>query len=160
MAGRREYYIGRSGQLVVMAEFLRRGYNAAIPEIDMGEDIFVIEDATGKLSRIQVKSAIGKGKNNVYAIFTISQRQLEVARLPDLWYVLTVYHNGLWREFLVLPRKVLLDLYVRGSAGRRSSRGTPSLTFYIAFHKDDVRCGGTSLQQYRDNWSQWPEIIP
>lgn len=41
MSGRREFYIGRSGQLVVLAEFLRRGYNAAIPEVDMGESHFM-----------------------------------------------------------------------------------------------------------------------
>lgn len=35
---RRSLYIGRSGQLAVMAEFLYRGYNVAIPEVDVGDD--------------------------------------------------------------------------------------------------------------------------
>jgi hypothetical protein len=37
----RENYVGRAGQLAVMAEFLLRGYNVAIPEVDEGDDIFV-----------------------------------------------------------------------------------------------------------------------
>jgi hypothetical protein len=160
MAGRREFYIGRSGQLVVLAEFLRRGYNAAVPEIDMGEDIFVIEDATGRLSRIQVKSAMGKGTKNIYAIFGVSRRQLQTRREPDLWYVFTVFHGGLWREFLIIPRKELLRLHEREGAGRTFKWRETLVTFYIAFHKDDVRCGGVSLQKYRNNWSAWPEIRP
>lgn len=160
MSGRREFYIGRSGQLVVMAEFLRRGYNAAIPEIDRGDDIFVIEDATGKLSRIQVKSAMGEGKKHIYAAFNVKRQQLETSRQPELWYVFTAYHEGLWREFLVIRRDILFDLHETEGAGTASQRRYPMVRFYVAFHKDDVRCGGVSLQKYRANWSAWPDIRP
>ena len=34
-------HIGKAGHLAVMAEFANRGYNVAIPEIDIGDDIFV-----------------------------------------------------------------------------------------------------------------------
>lgn len=34
-------YVGRAGQMAVMSEFLVRGYNVAIPEVDVGDDIFV-----------------------------------------------------------------------------------------------------------------------
>lgn len=49
-------YLGRAGQMAVMAEFLVRGYNVAIPEVDIGDDIFVVRDDDGEYSRIQVKS--------------------------------------------------------------------------------------------------------
>lgn len=62
MSNRHNLYIGRSGQLAVMAEFLMRGYNVAIPEVDVGEDLFVVRDADGELSRIQVKCSIAKPK--------------------------------------------------------------------------------------------------
>jgi hypothetical protein len=52
-------YVGRSGQLAAMSEFLLRGYNVAIPEVDVGDDIFVVYDRLPKLWRIQVKTAIG-----------------------------------------------------------------------------------------------------
>jgi hypothetical protein len=156
-ARRHDFYTGRSGQLAVIAEFLRRGYNAAIPEIDVGDDIFVIEDATGKLSRVQVKSAIGKGKHRVYAIFNLSLKQLERARVPELWYVFAVYHHELWREFVVVRRDVLQSLHARSGFGRIEKQAG-RLTFYVSFSDDDVRCGGMSLQTYRGNWNHWPFI--
>jgi hypothetical protein len=54
------HYIGKAGQLAVMSELSRRGYNVAIPEIDIGDDVFALNDATSQLSRIQVKTATGK----------------------------------------------------------------------------------------------------
>jgi len=31
-------YVGKAGQLAAMAEFLLRGYNVAMPEVDVGDD--------------------------------------------------------------------------------------------------------------------------
>lgn len=39
---RMNLYLGHAGQMAVMAEFLVRGYNVAIPEVDVGDDIFVV----------------------------------------------------------------------------------------------------------------------
>lgn len=63
---RRSLYTGRSGQLAVMAEFLFRGYNVAIPEVDVGDDIFVVKDSNGEYARIQVKTAIATKTSNGY----------------------------------------------------------------------------------------------
>lgn len=49
MASRRDLYVGRAGQLAVMAELLLRGYNVAIPEVDVGDDVFVVRDRDGDL---------------------------------------------------------------------------------------------------------------
>jgi hypothetical protein len=51
-------YVGRAGQMAVMAEFLARGYNVAVPEVDIGDDIFVVKDDSGDYSRVQVKAAV------------------------------------------------------------------------------------------------------
>ena len=40
-----------------MSELLARGYNVAVPEVDVGDDVLVIRDATQEVSRIQVKSS-------------------------------------------------------------------------------------------------------
>jgi hypothetical protein len=37
-------HIGKAGHLAAMAEFLLRGYNVAQPEVDIGDDIFVVND--------------------------------------------------------------------------------------------------------------------
>jgi hypothetical protein len=41
--------MGKAGQLAVMAEFALRGYNVAMPEIDIGDDIFAVNDDNGNL---------------------------------------------------------------------------------------------------------------
>jgi hypothetical protein len=48
-------YLGKAGHLAVMSEFLTRGWNVAIPEVDIGDDIFVVQDESGTLRRIQEK---------------------------------------------------------------------------------------------------------
>jgi hypothetical protein len=57
---RQHLYTGKSGQLAVMAELVSRGYNVAVPEVDIGDDIFVVRDRDGQLSRVQVKTANAK----------------------------------------------------------------------------------------------------
>jgi hypothetical protein len=56
----RNEYVGRAGQLAVMAELSWRGYNIAIPEIDIGDDVFAVNDLTGHMWRLQVKTATEK----------------------------------------------------------------------------------------------------
>jgi hypothetical protein len=57
MSGKQSLYVGRAGQMAVMAEFLWRGLNVAFPEVDVGDDVFVVKDETGELWRVQVKTA-------------------------------------------------------------------------------------------------------
>jgi hypothetical protein len=37
-------YFGAAGQLAAMSKFLIRGYNVAIPQVDVGEDVLVVDD--------------------------------------------------------------------------------------------------------------------
>jgi len=53
MAGKRSHF-GMAGQLAAMSEFLLRGYNVAVPAVDVGDDIFVVDDREGLLSLVQV----------------------------------------------------------------------------------------------------------
>jgi len=46
-----------AGHLAVMSELALRGYNVAIPQIDVGDDVFVVNDETGVMSRLQVKTS-------------------------------------------------------------------------------------------------------
>jgi hypothetical protein len=155
MSSRQNLYTGRSGQLAVMAQFLMRGYNVAMPEVDVGEDIFVVRDSNGKLWRIQVKAAVGKGKQRVGGAFKVSLAQLTIRRDPDLFYVFTMYHDGRWREFVILPREALKSAAEEQGLGH--AVGTDQL-FYLSFTREDVQCSGISLAVYRDNWTRWPVI--
>ncbi len=60
LANRSNFYIGRAGQLAVMAEFLLRGWNVALPEVDVGDDVFVVKDEGGDLFESRSKQRIPK----------------------------------------------------------------------------------------------------
>src|SRR5262249_42767849 len=101
----RASHVGKAGQLAVMSEYLLRGYNVAMPEVDEGDDIFVVRARMGAIFRIQVKTAVAIRRRNGYSgTFSISRLQLETPSPLDLDYVLALRQGvGFW-EFLVIPR--------------------------------------------------------
>ena len=80
-ASTQDLYTGMSGQFVAMSEFLWRGYNVAVPAVDAGEDIFVVEAEEEVLRRVQVKTAgAGTVKGRAKSVrFTLSRTQLNLA---------------------------------------------------------------------------------
>lgn len=150
-------YTGKAGQLAVMAEFVVRGYNVSVPEIDIGDDLFVVRDATGELYRIQVKTANAKElKQSGYsATFRVPLAQLARPQTPDLNYVLVVRSQERWAEFIVISRKELYVLRVNHDLG---SVQDGDVIFSLSFSTDDVLCKGQSLQPYRNQWARWPRI--
>ena len=90
---RQNLYFGKSGQLAVMAEFLIRGYNVAVPEVDVGEDIFVVRDKDGELSRIQVKTGNANElqSGGFRVTFKVPLRQLE---MPHTLHGVGSEHDG------------------------------------------------------------------
>jgi len=97
MSKRTNLYLGRAGQMAVMAEFLVRGWNVAVPEVDVGDDIFVVRDSDGNLSRIQVKTASAQERKYGYtAQFNVSLSQLKTPITPELTYVFTVRSKQNW----------------------------------------------------------------
>jgi hypothetical protein len=82
-------HLGKAGHFASMAEFLLRGYNVAIPEVDVGDDVFVVDDREGRLFRVQVKTAVLDDWSGVVQ-FSLSRHQLEVVRAAELTYVFAV----------------------------------------------------------------------
>lgn len=153
---RRNLYIGKSGQMAVMAEYLARGYNVAIPEVDIGDDIFVVRDEIGEFSRIQVKSATARNRTGGFtAQFSVLFRQLETPLIPDLYYVFTARRNERWEEFLILGRRELYDHHINNNVGTRTKQ---SVIVRLSFSNVDVICQKQSFQVYRNNWSNWPTV--
>src|SRR3954470_1213391 len=109
-------HVGKAGQRVVMAEVLLRGYNVAMPEVEVGDDIFVVEDERGQLWRIQVKTAVGKPmRDGCRAKFSVADRQLAQEKTPDLFFVFAVRHEGRW-EFLLMPwRRLVIEHRIHGA---------------------------------------------
>ena len=149
-------HVGKAGHLAVMAEFLLRGYNVAMPEVDIGDDIFVVEDRGGQLWRVQVKTGIGKAKGNGHEVkVAASLTQLKERRTPDLFYVLALRLEERW-EFLVIPRDLLRAEHMVHDAGSASD---DRVLFTLRVEAAGVLCSGRDWQAWRNDWGEWP-IIP
>ena len=67
-----------------MSEFLIRGWNVVVPEVDIGNDIFAVRDSNGDYHRIQVKTAVAKERKNGLSIqFNLPIAQLEPPFTPE-----------------------------------------------------------------------------
>lgn len=158
MSKKHGLYVGSSGQLAVMSEFLVRGYNAAIPQVDVGDDIFVVRDTNGELFRIQVKTALAKQRkgNGFTATFNVAERQLSLEPKPELHFVFAVRHRDRWAEFVVIDRKDLYNLYENQCVGSKSG---DAVVIRLGFVADKVSCNRVDLSSFRGNWSKWPAIV-
>ena len=156
-------YTGMSGHLAAMSEFLSLGYNVAIPEVDRGDDVFVVRDHDGDLSRIQVKTANALTTRYGYrAVVSVPTLQLETPRSPEVYYVFAVRHDAMWKDFVVISRADLFAIWSDTNMG--SLLGTvpakQKLVIKLAFHANAVRTGTADFQPYRNNWNRyWPTIV-
>lgn len=151
-------FLGKGGQLAVMSHIVTRGLNVAIPEIDLGSDIFVVHDFTGDLWPVQVKTATAtRTRSGQYtAKFKLREDQLRTASTPDkLVYSLVLYHDEQWLAFINVPRKDLDD----ATAGMMATHG--AITPTLRLTADQVRCGRhVDLQPFRGRWDLWPDLRP
>ncbi len=139
-----------------MAEFLLRGWNAALPEVDVGDDVFVVKDEDGDLYRIQVKTATAKPSGSAYsAQFAVGLPQLKTPRQPDLIYVFAVRHTSNWGPYLIIDRRVLHKEY---EVNRVGSATEEQLVLRLVYEHDRVRCGKCDLSACRNDWSRWPVL--
>lgn len=154
---RRALYIGRSGQMAAMAEFLYRGYNVAIPEVDIGDDIFVVKDSNGEYARIQVKTALATKTGNGYsARYALKFAQLRARTIPETWYVFANRLDSGWQSFVVITRQALYDLHEIHRVGSINKNGVLSL--YFSYTANAVHCGDQDLSHYLNDWQEWPMI--
>lgn len=151
-------YTGGAGQAAVMSEFLFRGYNVAVPEVDRGDDLFVVEDRTGSLSRIQVKAAIARKhiRSNIYAAqVNIPRSQLTIPQTPELTYVFALRCGERWSDFVVVARPVLDNLHRNLSVGTVANQ---AVVLRLSISPLSIRCSKQDLSQYRNDFSRWPSI--
>ena len=111
MTSKRTHF-GMAGHYVAMSEFLLRGYNVAIPSVDVGDDVFVVDDRRGTLWRVQVKTANGRelrsesGEVQKIVQYNLSRRQLGELKDSELFFMLLVRWSDRWR-FVLVPRSRL-----------------------------------------------------
>ncbi len=156
-------YTGMSGQFAAMSEFLSLGYNVATPEVDRGDDVFVVRDDDGDLSRIQVKTANAQTTRYGYrATVNVPKLQLETPRNPELYYVIPVRHENRWKDFVVISRQDLDAIRTASDLGSLVGLAPAKQSFVIqlAFRHNSVLTGAADFQPYRNNWNRyWPRIV-
>jgi hypothetical protein len=154
MSKRANLYTGKAGQMAAMSEFLIRGWNVGMPEVDVGDDIFVVRDSDGDFHRVQVKTANATGTRAVSATYSFPLAQLRTPSQPELTYVLAVRWDAAWTDYIVMARRELLSLHRDGMGHLRHDR----MTLRLGITETAVRCGEFDLSSYRNNWSRFPII--
>jgi len=149
-------YLGKAGHLTVMSEFLTRGWNVAIPEVDIGDDIFVVQDDIGTLRRVQVKtSASIKRKKSYKGQFNIPVNQLRNISSIPVHYIFIVRHNDGWNKPLVIRQDYLLDRWENDKIG---SAYKGKLNLHFTYSDGKVKCSKIDLSQYISDFTDFPMI--
>ena len=157
MSKKTNLYSGRGGQMAVMAEFLMRGYNVAIPEVDVGDDILVVTDSSGEYARIQVKTALAVRTGSGYSTrYSLKFTQLRTPNSPETWYVFANRLDGQWASFVIITRQQLYDFHRLHNIGSLNRNGT--LGLYFSYTDSGVICSGQNLSSYLNNWRDWPDL--
>ena len=129
----------------------------ALPEVDIGDDVFVVKDDGGEMFRVQVKTATSKEQRTSYfAQFRVNLNQLRQTRVPDLVYIFAVRRDSRWGPFLIIDREVLR------SAHEDQGVGSPSdgaVVFRVTYTDSSVRCSDQDFLRYRNDWSRWPVLL-
>lgn len=170
---------GMSGHFACMSYFLRRGYNVAVPVVDLGDDIIVIHEGVHEIRRVQVKSGNPLRRQRTAGLsvqeirFTLSRSQLAETGDAELHYMLMAWVWERW-SFILLSqddlraRKVLSERRVRARGGVPRADGearSDSLSLTISFTREivtgdeDATLWGQSLASFLNNWSHaWPDL--
>jgi hypothetical protein len=149
-------YLGKAGHLAVMSEFLMLGWNVAIPEVDIGDDIFVVQDDNGTLRRVQVKTSTATThKNNFSGQFNVSLKNLRNITNILVHYIFIIRLKNHWSKLLIIRQDFLLDHFENNKVG---SQHNGNITFYISFTGENAECSGQDFTRYIEDFSDFPLI--
>lgn len=149
-------YLGKAGHLTVMSEFLMLGWNVAIQEVDIGDDIFVVQDDNGTLRRVQVKTSTSTSRKSSYsAQFSVSVKNLRNITNVLVHYIFITRHNHEWSKPVVIRQDFLLDHFENNKAG---SVVNGNITFYFSYANGKLECSGHDFTKYIGNFSDFPKI--
>jgi hypothetical protein len=155
-------HLGMAGHHAAMSEFLYRGYNVAVPAVDIGDDVYVVEDRLGTMWRLQVKTS------DQPESYQLSRRQLRELKENELFFMFMRRWGGRWR-FILIRRDHLADIRDRfvqrdrtGRPGRRpmvdGDAKTDALNLTIEWTETDAIGWGESFASYLDCWpAEFPE---
>lgn len=147
-------YVGKAGHLAVMSEFLILGWKVAIPEVDIGDDIFVVHDNNGTLKRIQVKTSVATPRLSGFsAQFSLSLNNLKNITNIPAYYIFIVRNGEDWSQPIVIKQDYLLDFIENSKIG---SEHKGKITLYFSYGDSKVDCSGLDFTPYIRDFSDFP----
>ena len=156
MSKKYNLYLGKAGQLYVMSEFLIRGWNVAMPEVDTGDDIFVVEDENETFYRVQVKTANATKRNKTHSVqFNLSLLQLEEFE-PSIYFVFVVRTENIWSKMLLIPQKRLYEYFHNNSMGSVYEK---KLTLYCSIQEEKITCSNLDFTPFVNNFVDFPIVV-
>jgi hypothetical protein len=158
-------HLGMAGHHAAMSEFLYRGYNVAVPAVDVGDDVYVVEDRDGTMWRLQVKTSDPPGGD--VGTYVLSRRQLREVKENELYFMFILRWQRRWR-FILIAREQLAEIRdafeAMDRAGRRGRKvtgdadaRTDALALRIEWSDADATGWAASLAPYLDCW---PDTFP
>lgn len=154
-------HIGSSGQLALMSEFAYRGYNVSIPEIDQGDDAWVMDHGSGHAWRCQVKTSVPRSqKKSARFQFNIRMDQIKTALQPDVVFALVMRVDDSWK-YLIIHRTVLENYLKQGQLAPQSGANyVIGVTFFHQGRKAGQAWASKTLNvsHHLNDWSAWPII--
>lgn len=149
-------YLGKAGHLTVMSEFLTRGWNVAIPEVDIGDDIFVVQDDNGTLRRVQVKTSASVAQAKSYkGQFNIPIKQLENISSVLIHYVFIVRHANSWSKPIIIRQDNLLAHRQNDNIG---SVYKSNLNLHFSYSGHKINCSKIDFSKYIADFGDFPII--
>ena len=147
-------YFGRAGHLFVMSEFLLRGWNVAIPEVDQGDDIFVVKHLDGTFRRVQVKSAhAGHETQGAKAQFSVTKSAL-FSTVGIIHFAFAIRQANMWSHLFIIDNEELQNFL---STGQSSAGPTVNLTIRISAGK--ITCRSQDFSPYLNDFKDFPVLI-
>ncbi len=139
-----------------MSEFLMLGWNVAIPEVDIGDDIFVVQDDNGTLRRVQVKTSTSTVRKDSFSgQFSVSVKNLRNISTILVHYIFLVRHEDEWSKPVIIRQDYLLDHFENNKVG---SEAKGNITFYFSYTKGKVDCSGQDFTSYIGDFTDFPKI--
>ena len=149
-------YLGKAEHLTIMSEFLMLGWNVAIPEVDIGDDIFVVQDDNGTLRRVQVKTSISTTRKSGYSgQFSVAIKNLRNITNILVHYIFIVRRNDEWSKPIIIRQDYLLDHFENNKAGTEANG---NIILYFSYTNGKVECSGQDFTKYVRDFSDFPQI--
>lgn len=158
----KHHYMAKAAHLAVMAELAARDYNVAMPEIDIGDDIFAVNDASGNFWRVQVKyGKVRIQRQSISAVFSCREDQLQKPDTPELYYVF-VFRTDIGWQFVVFSRDSLNTHYKSNGFGTKFTQtktGQPYVNFRIKISNKKAWYGsGKDKREISSQIGKWDDI--